>query len=173
MKEIEIEIEVKEVKPVEEKLIKIGAKLEKEFSMRDVYFGREDFYKNFRRRLRGLSNDRYVFTLKSPEISKGVQFADEKENEGTGFKEEYEKLSQKYGKPVVDEELHVKKFVFGSSVIELREIKNLFNYIEISGDSVEEIEKLKNELDIEGEILNQGALNKVLELRGLPKIVIK
>ncbi len=173
MREIEIEIEVNDLEPIEKKLIKIGAHLEKEFSMRDVYFGKEDFYKNIRRRLRGIGNNKYIFTLKSPKFSNGVQIADEEEREGVGFKEEYERLTKKYGKPVIDVELYVKNFSLGSSIVELREAKNLFNYVEISGESVEQIEKIKNELNIEGKVLTEGALNMGLELSGLPKIVIK
>jgi adenylate cyclase class IV len=170
-KEIEIEIEVKNFKSIEEKLKKLGAKLEKQFSMRDVYFCKEKFYKNIRIRLRKLNNDEYLFTVKSPKFnSKGIQIAEEKETEGIDFKNKYKELFEVYGYPVIDEEIIVKRFILDSTIIELRKVKKLFNYVEISGKSIEDVNRLKEELNIRGRILKEGALNKVLELKKLSKI---
>jgi predicted adenylyl cyclase CyaB len=173
-KEIEIELKIKDLLSIERRLKELGAKLEKEFTMRDAYFDKESFYKNKRIRLRRLNNNDYLLTKKSPSInSKGIQKAEERETEGRGFEQKYEELFKTYGAPVIDEEINVKIFVIDSVTLELREVKGLFNYVEISGKSEKDVEKLKSKLKIEGEVLREGALNETLKLRNLPKIVIK
>jgi predicted adenylyl cyclase CyaB len=173
-REIEIEIKVDNFYSVEKKLKGLEAKLEKEFTMRDVYFDKESFYKNIRIRLRRLNNDKYLLTKKSPSISsKGVQKAEEKETHGIGFEQKYKELCKTYGSPIVDEEINIKIFLLDSVTIELREVKGLFNYIEISGKSEKDVENIKSKLKIEGKVFKEGALNEVLMLRNLPKIVVK
>lgn len=174
MKEIEIEIKVDDFRQVEERLKVLGAKMEKQLSMRDMYFNKEKFYRNIKIRLRRFSDTDYLFTVKSPKVSKaGVQIAEEKESRGSDTAAMYGALLAAHGKPIVDEEISVRKFVLGSAKIELREVKGLFNYLDIEAESVEKLNLLKKELNVKGELLKNGALNEVLKLRGLPEVVLQ
>jgi adenylate cyclase class IV len=172
--EIEIEIEVKDFVEIEKRLLKAGAKLEKQFSMRDAYFDKDKFYRNVRIRLRRLDRDKYLYTVKSPSVdSKGVQFAEESESQGDGFEKKFNDMSLKSGTPVIDEELNVKRYSLGLFTVELREVKGLFNYVELTSPSAEKISMIRDMLDIQGSVLARGALNRVLQLRGLPEIAMK
>lgn len=143
--------------------------------MKDIYFDKDKFYKNKRVRLR--KKDIYypekksyaIYTEKSPTIQETIQIADEIEKKAD-FKKTYAKL--KKDGIVCEFILNVARYKFMNCTVEFREVLNLMNYIEIEGPTKKDIKDVMNILNIKGNVLTEGALNRLLRLTGLSKIEV-
>lgn len=173
--EIEVEIEVADLGETEKRLKELDAVLVERAEFHSIYFDRKKFYENKRIRLRKI-NTTYpekksycVYTEKSPKAENGVQIADEREKI-VDFREMFEKLKPKG--IAFEARLNATKYRINNSTVELRESIGIMKYVEIEGQSREDVSDTMNLLNIKGKILSEGALNRSLEIMGKKKIQV-
>jgi len=173
--EIEIEIEVSDLRETEERLKELDAVLAERAEFHSMYFDKKKFYENKRIRLRKI-NATYpekrsysVYTEKSPVSRNGIQTADEREKI-VDFKEMFEKLKPKG--IAFEARLNATKYRINNCTVELRESIGIMKYVEIEGQSKKDVEDTMNLLNIRGKILSEGALNRSLEIMGRKKIKV-
>ncbi len=122
-KEIEMELETRNLKTIEERLKELNATLIEKAKYNDIYFDPDNFYKNNRIRLR----------------KKDVFFPEKK-----GYAPYTEKAPKAYGNVQIASEK----------------------------EKIVDFEKSVKLLKIKGNVLKEGAFNRSLELKGLPKIKV-
>jgi len=163
MVETEIEIKVSSLIPTRKKL-KAKGKLVKRLKSNDFFFDEKLFSQDVLLRLRDISTlfpekrREAVVTYKAPKkVKAGIQSRREVEFKADNFVSVFETFKAVFGDPVLTFSWIGEKYIYKDCTIWLKDTIGVVKFVEIEGKR-EDIENVRNELSIRGEILDIGAL---------------
>ena len=150
-----VELKVENLEGARKTLKAKNAELRRRMMVRDSYFDKERHSKNEIIRLRNLN---IVFPSKTTRAT--LSYEQNPESYSTSvsdFDDAYDIMKNIFGKPFIDIVWFGETYHFGNCKIELRSVRNSFDYIVAYGKDKEVLEALKK-LDLDAELLENGAI---------------
>jgi len=150
------ELKVEKLEQARNKLKSKNAELRRRLIVRDAYFDKEKYSKNEIIRLRNLN---IVFPQKSTKATLAYEQSPENYSTEVGdFDDAYDVLRSVFEKPFIDIIWFGETYDFKGCKIELRSIRDSFDYIVAFGKDDIVLSALK-ELNLDGNLLENGVLD--------------
>lgn len=154
------ELRVTDLEEARAKLRSADAKLERRLIVREVYFDKERHSNNEMIRLRNLN---ILFPSKSTKAVMSYEQAPESYSVNVSdFDSAHELLSSVHGEPFVDVVWFGETYAHEGCRIELRSIRDGFNYVVAYGKDEHVIKALKS-LSLKAELMEKGAINELVK----------